>query len=236
MVGGVTIGDKHSIRDWEIYLAAKPEISSPSPKVLYVDIPGADGSLDMTESLTGEVSYYERTIRLEFVAIGHRERWNDLQSEIQDYLQGQNMQLVLDEDRYWYYTGRFKVKTWESHKGYASVTIEGLVNPYKYERTSSLEPWIWDSFDFEHGIIRDYRDLQVDGELTLIIPGRRKKVSPSFTVHSNGNGLDVLYKGVTYHLPDGTSRVVMLNLGTGEHVLKFSGNGTVSIDYRGGRL
>ena len=60
---GVTFGTKHSYRDWGLLLKSRPVISPPSPKTVYVDIPGSNGVIDLTESLTGDVKFDNRTIK-----------------------------------------------------------------------------------------------------------------------------------------------------------------------------
>lgn len=234
---GVTFGTKHSYRDWGLLLKSRPVISPPSPKTVYVDIPGSDGVIDLTESLTGDVKFDNRTIKCEFVVLDARNRWSDIYSEIMDYLHGQRMRVRLDEDPTYYYEGRLQVNEWKSDKVTSTITIEGDVEPYKMEMFSSLEDWEWDSFNFETGIIRDYKEIRVDESLTFMIEGRRKSVVPSFTVVSDdGSGLQVRFNGTTYDLPDGTSRVLNIVIKNGTNTLYFTGNGTVSIDYRGGRL
>lgn len=234
---GVTFGTKHSYRDWGLLLKSRPVISPPSPKTVYVDIPGSDGVIDLTESLTGDVKFDNRTIKCEFVVLDARNRWSDIYSEIMDYLHGQRMRVRLDEDPTYYYEGRLQVNEWKSDKVTSIITIEGDVEPYKMEMFSSIEDWEWDSFNFETGIIRDYKEIRVDESLTFTIEGRRKSVVPSFTVVSDdGSGLQVRFNGTTYDLPDGTSRVLNIVIKNGTNTLYFTGNGTVSIDYRGGRL
>lgn len=234
---GVTFGTKHSYRDWGLLLKSRPVISPPSPKTVYVDIPGSDGIIDLTGSLTGDVKFDNRTIKCEFVVLDARNRWSDIYSEIMDYLHGQRMRVRLDEDPTYYYEGRLQVNEWKSDKVTSTITIEGDVEPYKMEMFSSLEDWEWDSFNFETGIIRDYKEIRVDESLTFTIEGRRKSVVPSFTVVSDdGSGLQVRFNGTTYDLPDGTSRVLNIVIKNGTNTLYFTGNGTVSIDYRGGRL
>lgn len=234
---GVTFGTKHSYRDWGLLLKSRPVISPPSPKTVYVDIPGSDGIIDLTESLTGDVKFDNRTIKCEFVVLDARNRWSDIYSEIMDYLHGQRMKVRLDEDPTYYYEGRLQVNEWKSDKVTSTITIEGDVEPYKMEMFSSLEDWEWDSFNFETGIIRDYKEIRVDESLTFTIEGRRRSVVPSFTVVSDdGSGLQVRFNGTTYDLPDGTSRVLNIVIKNGTNTLYFTGNGTVSIDYRGGRL
>lgn len=236
-MNGVTFGNKHSYRDWGLFLKNRPVISPPTPKTIYVNIPGSDGVIDLTESLTGDVKFNNRTITCEFVVLDARNKWSNIYSEILDYLHGQQMKVRLDEDPTYYYIGRLQVNEWKSDKVTSTIVIEGNVEPYKMEMFSSLEDWEWDSFNFETGIIRDYKEIRVNESLTFTIEGRRKSVVPSFTVVSDdGSGLQVRFNGTTYDLPDGTSRVLNVVIKNGTNTLYFTGNGTVSIDYRGGRL
>ncbi len=237
MVYGVLFGDKHSHRDWQLLLNSRPEISSPVPKTNYIDIPGGDGILDLTESLTGDVQYKTRTMGFTFTTLKARRKWSSLYSDIQGYLHGQRMKIILDEDPAFYYIGRVSVDEWKSSKKYSTIAVSAEVEPYKYERSSSLEDWEWDSFNFEEGIIREYKGLAVEGFLDFMIVGRRKKVIPSFIVSSaDGSGMEVEFEGNVYRLPDGTSRILNIAIREGGNILHFAGNGTVSIDYRGGRL
>lgn len=236
-MNGVTFGDKHSYRDWGLILKSRPVISPPSPKTLYIDIPGSDGVLDLTEFLTGDVKFENRTITCEFNVIDNRKRWSNIYSEILDYLHGQRMKIILDEDPTYYYVGRFQVNEWKSDKVTSLITIEGNVEPYKLEVCGSLDDWEWDSFNFETGIIRQWKDLTVEDSLTITVVGTRKTVVPSFVVQSNdGSGMTVTFEGRTYNLSDGVNRVVNINIKQETQTLVFTGNGTVSIDYRGGRL
>lgn len=237
MVYGVTFGEKHSFRDWKLMLSERPKVSPPDPKNIFVDVEGSDGGLDLTESLTGEVMYNPRDIEFTFLTCKSRENWNNLYSDILDYLHGQKMKIILDEDPEYYYIGRVKVNEWKSDIKHSLIVLNARVEPYKYEMFSSLEDWEWDSFNFETGIIREYKDLVVDGSLIFKIEGRRKSVIPSFIVHTDdGTGLQVRFNGITYPLPEGTSRVLNINIKSGTNTLYFTGNGTVSVDYRGGRL
>lgn len=237
MMNGVTFGSKHSYRDWGLILKSRPVISPPSPKTVYVDIPASDGIIDLTESLTGDVKYENRTITCEFNVLDARNRWSNIYSKILDFLHGQQMKVIFDEDPTYYYIGRVKVNEWKSDKKTSTIAIEGSVEPYKLEMFSSLEDWEWDSFNFETGIIRDYENIRVDESLTFTIEGRRKAVVPSFIVKSDdGTGLKVKFNGTTYDLADGTNRVLNIIIKDGTNTLYFTGNGTVSIDYRGGRL
>lgn len=236
-MNGVMFGNKHSYRDWGLLLKSRPVISPPSPKTVYIDVPGSDGSLDLTEALTGDVKYENRKIKLVFVVLDARNRWSNIYSEILDYMHGQQMRIIFDEDPTYYYYGRLQVNEWASDKVTSTITVEGLVEPYKNEIFGSLDDWEWDPFNFETGIVRDYGNLIVEGTLSFTIEGNRKPVVPSFIVtSSDGSGMTVTYDGKSYNLKDGTNRVVNIKVKSGTNVFEFTGNGTVSVDYRGGRL
>lgn len=234
-MNGVLFGEKHSYRDWGLFLADRPTISEPEPKTMYIDIPASNGSIDLTESLTGEVNFYDRKITMNFLMVDKRSNWAETTSIIADYLHGQRMKIWMDEDLAYYYEGRLQINSLKSDKVKQTVVIEGTVYPFKYEKFSSLEDWLWDDFNFETGIIRDYKDLEVNGSLDLLIAGRKLSVTPVFYV-SNASNLKVTYDGETYTLQDGTNRFVALILPEGDNILHFTGSGTVSVEYRGGRL
>lgn len=237
MVYGVTFGDKHSFNDWKLLLNERPKISPPVPKTSYFDIPGGDGHLDFTESLTGEVKYESRDMEFTFVTLKVRKQWPDLYSEILDYLHGQKTKIILDENPDYYYIGRVSVNEWKSSEKYSTIVINAKVDPYKYELFGSLDDWEWDKFNFESGVIREYGDIRVDGSIDFAIRGTRKTVVPTFFVKSDdGTGMSVEFEGVTYDLSDGENRILYIIIKDGDNILSFTGNGTVSIDYRGGRL
>ena len=52
----------------------------------------------------------------------------------------------------------------------------------------------------------------------------------------DGTGMSVEFEDVTYDLSDGENRILYIIIKDGDNILSFAGNGTVSIDYRGGRL
>lgn len=243
MYHSIIIGDKDTWADWYLIPSSRPVFNPPDPKTKYVDIPGGDGQLDLSTVLTGDITYSNRQGSLEFIVDnGHlsdykASGWVNLYSQIMDYLHGKLLRATLEDDPSFYYEGRFSVNSWKSDEHNSKITIDYTVSPYKLEAFSSLEDWEWDSFNFELGIIREYKDLRVDDNLTFVITGRRMSVIPTFDVDSDdGSGMDVVFNGKTYHLPDGKSRVVNIRTVSGNNTLTFKGNGTVSIDYRGGCL
>lgn len=237
MYHSITFGDKNTWDDWFLIPSSRPVFNPPKVKTVYIDIPGADWHLDMSESLTGEVVYEGREGSIEFIVDNGHRTWSELYSDIMDYLHGQQMRAILEDDPSYYYEGRFAVNQWKSDPHNSKITIDYNVAPYKFELFSSLEDWLWDPFNFETGVAREYGDLTVDNDLILVIEGNRKSVVPSFIVSSeDGSGLKVEFDGTTYSLPDGTSKVANIVIKQGTNALTFTGKGTVSVDYRGGRL
>ena len=138
-MNGVTFGSKHSYRDWGLILKSRPVISPPSPKTVYVDIPASNGIIDLTESLTGDVKFANRTITCEFNVIDVRKKWSNIYSDVLDFLHGQMTTIILDEDPDYIYKGRVQVNEWKSNKRTATIVIEGNVEPYKLEKFGSLK-------------------------------------------------------------------------------------------------
>jgi hypothetical protein len=122
--------------------------------------------------------------------------------------------------------------------GYITIPIKGTLKPYKYNIVSSTDDdWLWDPFDFETGVIREYKDMQIEGRREITIIGSAMPVVPVLTVDSeNGDGMTVLYGGHTYQLVDGDNRIPAMSIGPGEHTMTFTGVGTVSIYFREGSL
>jgi hypothetical protein len=243
MYHSITFGDKNTWDDWHLFPSSRPVFNPPSPKVKYIDIPGGDGQLDLTESLRGDVNYGNREGSFEFIVDNGHEEWHQIYSKIMDYLHGQKMRAFLEDDPDYYYEGRFFVNQWKSDPHYSKIVISYIVDPYKMDRYSSTEDWEWDTFNFETDVARDYRDLEVLGSLELTIVGSRKPVIPLITVTSHdGNGLRYAHRGLEsgivtgIRLQEGTHRYPQIVYKGGETWVVITGYGTVTIDYRGGRL
>jgi len=205
---GVNFGDKHTYQEWKLILT-HTDISFPNVKKETINIPGADGELDFTESLSGDVKYENRKILFEFVTTDQRITWKNLISEIANYLHGRKFKIILDEDPNFYYYGRAEINQFKSDKSIGTITIECNVEPYKYDLSSSTEDWLWDPFSFENGIIIETQDIKVDGEQEIIIYGRRKKVIPKITCD---NPIQVVFKANTYNLFAGTQKVLNIEI------------------------
>ena len=130
---GVTIGDKHSYKDFGLILSSQA-IAPPEPRIKLVDVPMRDGSVDLTEAVSDTVRYQDRKITLTFSVIDARNTWVDKISKIQNYLHGQRMKIVFDEDTSFYYIGHSRVDTQQSVAQKALSVSTGVENEHIFAR------------------------------------------------------------------------------------------------------
>lgn len=206
--------EKSAYYDWNIVLT-KAEIPLPTPKTSTVDIKGADGVLDLTEALTGDVQYNNRAIKLTFEMMDDADYY-DLISKIGNYIHGQRITFNLSNDEDYYYIGRATINQWECVKRKGKIVIQVDCEPYKY------------------AVIETVRTVSVTGKtksITLI--NSRKRVCPTLTVTGT---ITLTINSVDYELSEGKQQLINFRLVEGNNVVKVSGNGTLTISYRQGAL
>lgn len=236
MYHSITFGDKNTWDDWHLIPSSRPIFQPPEVKTNYIEVPGANGVLDYTEALTGYPTYNNRTGEIEFIVANGYWDWDVAYSTIMNYLHGRRMKAVLEDDKAFYYEGRFSVNQWTSYKGWSTITINYDVYPYKRSIQSSIEDWLWDPFDFETGIINNFKNLAVNGSLYITIHGLGEPVTPIFTASSDMSVQNV-NTGKEWYIRSGTPiSFPDLIVTKGALELRFIGRGSVSIDYRGGSL
>lgn len=237
----ITFGDKNSWTDWHLIPTSKPVITPPTIKVKQVDIPGVNGMIDLTTVLTGYPVYSNRTGSLDFILAPGFEYWVNADTTIMEYLRGRRMTMKLADDPDHYYIGTFVVAGLKTDARNNGLTINYDLYPFKKDVLASDEPWLWDPFNFETGVIRNWSSLDVDGELVIQIDDCIEPVTPQITSDASMT-LEHTYTladGVTqrtreYQITSGTSSGPMLR--PGSNTLHFTGTGNIGIHYRGGRL
>lgn len=226
--------------DWFLVPTTRPVINPPGLKTNMVDIPGGNGSIDLTEVLTGFPTYSDRSGQLEFIVdndfIYRYGSFAELYTEIMMYLHGKRLQMWLTDDDQYYYQGRFVVNEWKSEKDWSKITINYQLEPFKYEWESSEDNWLWDPFNLETGVIRYYPPTEVSGSALARIPGRAAApVCPIIHVE-NSSGLTMSWGGRTFPLHNGDNVIPAMLIYSDAETVSFSGNGEVSLLYRGALL
>lgn len=223
---------KHTWEDWFLIPSSRPVIATPQVRTKMIDIPGLQGKLDLTEILTGYPMYDTRTGSLNFIVDNGHVNWAYAQQRLAQELHGRRLKMVLLDDMDFYYEGRFQLNEWKSEAQNSSIVINYELDPFKHPILGAEDDWLWDPFNFQTGIIRTVKNVPVDGSRVIICPnGAEHGIYPTITCSA---AMTVSYAGKTYNLPAGAS--TQIELQPGDTSMTFTGNGTVSMNYKGGYL
>lgn len=219
MYHSITFGDKNTWDDWHLMPTTRPVVSPPTYKTNFIDIPGANGALNASDLLTGHPTFGSRTGSFEFAVVNEFRPWEVAYTDIMAYLHGKVMKMVLEDDPDYYYEGSFAVSNWNSDKDFSKITIAYTIDPFKH----LVE------------VPKEFLDISVLGELTVSVPGTMEYKCPDIYVKDTPDfGLNVCIGDSWHHLNNGRNSIIQKDFGPGEHTFTFYGEGTVTIDYRGG--
>jgi len=126
----ILFGRKSTKTDYG-FIVAPYLIPMPVVQTSFVEIPGRDGTLDLTEGF-GFVRYSDRAVSLTLYAVTPYEQ---AVSDFVNDVHGKRIELVFDRDPCFYYVGRVSVDALEKHDGYCAITVIVTAEPYKYKRT-----------------------------------------------------------------------------------------------------
>lgn len=251
MYHSVTFGEKNTYDDWHLMSSTRPYFNPPAFKSSYVDIPGANGGLDISTALTGYPTYERRTGSLTFIILNGYRSWVDTYSEIAEYIHGKEMKAYLEDDPDFYYEGRFELSEWIDSSPRSGITISYNLDPFKWSKRLSNESWLWDPFVFATDTTwtSPFDAFKVDSDVWwrktfLKTDFGSAPVCPKFIVQGTGAaGMDVRYKNLSMridreeHLTEGESYFPgFIFYGYSDYELYFKGHGAVSMEFRYGRL
>lgn len=229
----INIGDVNTWDDWHIVPTSRPLVATPSVRESYVEIPGADGVLDYTEALAGKPVYGQRTGSWEFIVINGYQDWTILYNIIRDYLHGKKFEIILDDEPDYVYTGRLKLNEWRSEEHWSVVVIEYNIDPYRRRKSVSVEDWLWDDLTFDSTAYLIYY-----GRFNVVDKTIRNIYNPSSVSQplyvSLTSDMNVYWYGTSVDLTAGIEINTGISLGTGDNLITFTGNGTVTILYEKG--
>lgn len=210
---GIQFDEYHSADDWGLILSAK-EIKTPKAKIVKISVDGRDGDLDLSETLTGDISYGDRSASFEFVATeGTQADREELMSTIVNYLHGRTRQIITPDDLEHYLVGRCEVASIANDRAMGTIKVEATCDPYRY----SLEE-----------VNRTISLSATPGNYNLTNVGR-KTVTPSIVVNGNAN---LKYDNTSVTLATGRYSLPGLRLKTGSTVVTLSGSGSITFSYR----
>jgi hypothetical protein len=196
--------------DWDLVLTAQ-DLTPPAPKTNYVQLDGRSGSLDLTEALTGEVAYNDRTLTASFtVTAGTYADRVALLRTITAALHGHKVRIVPPDDPEHYLLGRCTVTPVELHQSYMALTI-----------TATCDPW-------RYAVNETERRVEAPGDVVIRNDGV-KTLTPVLTVDGS---VAITVNGATTELTEGSYKITDLRLTPGVNVIGVSGSGSVTFTYR----
>ena len=244
--------------DWHIVPTSRPVIAPPKQKLTQIDIPGANGVLDLSNSLTHYPVFENRTGTMEFAVLNDVTEWVTAYTKILRFLQGNNVKMIMEDDPNYFYEGRVYVDKWNSKNDgtWSVITLGYDLYPYRLSIKTSNDDWLWDPFNFETDVVQQtaFTAIRVDADgddwvekdftgLIDIMP-----VVPLFIVDTDDDqpmqaqlyNSDLKMYWTDLSLPEGSNKIYdcILCEATPESVVKmrFKGHGVVTIQFRSGRL
>lgn len=128
----------NSYEDWGLYLTEPVAVSAPEPNTYMVAVPGRNGSLDLTESMIGTVTYQDREIEFAFVCRKKRNEWNAVYQKILQAIHGKRCEITCSDDPEYTYEGRVILSKWSTEDKMAFPTLKATVRPFKTKKTESV--------------------------------------------------------------------------------------------------
>lgn len=199
--------------DWGLLLTAKA-VSDPTPKTNYQTLDGVSGSLDLTEALTGDVAYNDRTLTASFsLSDGTVAEREEVLRQITATMHGKRVRIVEPDDEEHYLLGRVTITGKTNTLAYATLDIDVTCDPWRYAVNESE------------------RFVSVQGGRTDVVIHNAgvKPVTPVITVTGK---VVITDNGASTELTDGVYKIADIRLKRGANVIGVSGAGTVTFTYR----
>lgn len=229
----------HTFDDWGLYITNTDIIGEPKQYTRYIEIPGRNGLLDLSETIAGRQVYTSREIKIVLAGARDKVTWSAAISILRNKINGKICRISFDDDKTYYWTGRIVIKDFSSALDLGKLTIDvPTADPYKYSIYSSTEPWLWDPFNFETDVITYIGAITVVGSESVTIPTGHMATSPEFVVSDKTSTDFTVSVGLaTYKLIPGSNKIPSIMVGGSSEVqLDFVGDAKVQIVYRSGSL
>lgn len=198
---------RNTWEDWCLIPSSRPYVVLPPVNEQYLEIPGMNGKYDITDKLHNYPTYGVREGSWEFhiahdkvtekFGVPEEHAWHYIYEQIANYLHGQGLRCILADDPWWYYDGRFKLNSFKSNKYYSTITIDYVLEPYKWSVVTTTDPaWPWDPFEFsENRVVPTVVSYDISADRYISTP--RNDLFKSFTFHTDpGKWANMYYRWV----------------------------------------
>lgn len=212
---GMYFDNIHSYHDLNLILSAV-DIPPAIPKTNYIDIPGGDGSLDLTEAL-GEVKYNDRECSFTF-SMNPKGGLSEYdfeakKTEVSNALNGKHCKIILDKDDLFYYLGRCEVSEYLSDKRLRQIVVKATVHPYKFRKDFTIVE----------------QNLSSVETVVNVKNGRRSVVPEIICTNDNTK---CVFGTVEQIFSAGTHKVLDFQLKQGNNSFTVSGSGKITFKYQ----
>lgn len=228
----------HTLDDWGLALGNNNYIGDPEMETTYISVPGRDGLIDASTAVSGRIVYKKRELAFELGGVRPNMNWDSVISGMRNNIEGRVCRLTLDNDVEYYWRGRVYIQEFDRFQSLGRFTLAvPNADPYKYDVLQSSDPWLWDPFNFETGIIVYTGATVIVGSGSITIPHGNMPTYPNIVVSKRTGTFKVTCDGQTYTLATGDNKVPSIVVGgDNDVVLNFTGNATVQVVYRSGSL
>lgn len=214
MLYGVIINGINTLTEYGLCLCADLKIGTPELKENRVDIPGGDGSLNMSYSPQGMPVYKDRRISFTlFKRMGEIDR-DQLVSTLRNLWHGLEVDIVLPNDTQHFWHGVISIGD-VSNYNTGKIPVDMIAEPYKYKSQETII------------------SQSISDSGTILLRNERMPVVP--TVTSNA-AVTLSWDGFSVSIAAGEQLIPQLVLKAGETEISVSGSATVSFSYREGCL
>lgn len=169
---GAIFGNRHSVKDYGSIMNYA-RITTPAVKENYVDIPGGNSSLDLTEAVAG-VTFSDGQIAFKFTFFSEDDR-----SRMKNDLHGRRMKIILEREPEYFYDGRLLCRDGEYAGRIFELYIDARIAPYKQERQNTVHT------------------EEVTSAKEIILFNDRMPAMPSITITGR---IDITYHDSVYRL------------------------------------
>lgn len=201
---------KHS-SDWGLEFVSYA-LNFPEVKETYIDIEGANGSLDLTEAY-GRIFYKNRKIVLNF---NSKSGFDETIRQISTFLHGKVAKITLFDDDKYYYLGRVSFDKYSSDSKFGKVILNCECEPYKYKQAVSIT-----TSTIKEKTVINYKSDRMESVPTF-------KADNDITFEWNGNSYALTSNQETIY-PD-----IVFN--EGDNIIVYNGNGIVEVSWQEGNF
>lgn len=199
-----------TLTDWEL--------SDAEYKQNFMDVPGRDGSLDMSGALTdGEPKYSSRALTAVFeCSEGTRLERKERIDAMVNWLSGWRVAITLPDDATHYIMGRLHVQRLYNDLAHCAVQVTAVCDPWRLSTEETVVNLT----------------ATTEAQTQELVNNGRKTLVPLVEITGDSAEVLLVFGTASWALGPGTYQLPDLTLKQGSASLTYSGTGSVKISYR----